>query len=60
MKMPTYHNHPPSSEEIERRALERDLIGRLSPDKKTRQKNRNKANQLRQLLDRIKRRTRDK
>lgn len=56
MKMPTCN--PPSPEQIERRALERDLIGQLSPDKQTRQKNRKKAKQLRQLLDRINRRQR--
>jgi hypothetical protein len=57
--MPTYHDDPPSPEEIERRALERDLIAGLSPDEKTRQKNRHKAEQLRQLLDRINKRKRD-
>jgi hypothetical protein len=44
----------PESEAVECRALERDLVARLSPDEKTRSKNRKKAEQLRQLLARIK------
>jgi hypothetical protein len=46
-------------EVLERRAIERDLVAQLSPDKKTRQNNRHKAEQLRLLLDRINKRKRE-
>ncbi len=49
----------PDQEAIECRALERDLVAQLSPDKKTQQKHRQKAEQLRQVLERIKKRKRN-
>lgn len=44
------------SEKVERRATERDLIAQLSPDKKTRQKNEERARRLREKLRQMKQR----
>jgi len=45
---------PLRSEQIERRAVERDLVAQLSPDKDTRLKAKMKAERLRELLKRVK------
>jgi hypothetical protein len=51
----------PSSqvERIEQRALERDLVAQLSPNKGTQQKAKAKASRLRELLKRVKERKAD-
>jgi len=49
----------PHSERIEQRALERDLVAQLSPDKETQRKAKAKADRLRELLKRVSARNRD-
>ena len=51
--MPNDHRTP-QSERIEQRALERDLVAQLSPDKKTQRQAKAKAERLRELLQRVK------
>ncbi len=43
----------PHAERIEQRALERDLVAQLAPDKETQRKARAKADRLRELLKRV-------
>ena len=53
--MTTEHNSA-QAERIEQRALERDLVEQLSPNKNTQDKAKAKAVRLRDLLDRVKKR----
>ena len=54
------HRETTEPESVERRAIERELVAQLSPDTKTQQRNRHKADQLRQLKDRLEKRKREK
>jgi hypothetical protein len=47
-------SHASQSDKIEQRALERELVAQLSPDKATQSKAKAKAERLRQLLERVK------